>query len=39
MAFAVAGLLSQNGVVVSDPECVAVSFPDFPRWLKTLAVT
>lgn len=39
MAFAVAGLLSQNGVVVSDPECVAVSFPDFPRWLKTLAAT
>ncbi len=39
MAFAVAGLLSQEGVVVSDPECVAVSFPDFPRWLKTLTAT
>lgn len=29
MAFAVAGLASRGGVVLDDPECVAVSFPDF----------
>ena len=29
MAFAVAGLASRAGVVLDDPDCVAVSFPDF----------
>ncbi len=29
MAFAVAGLASRGGVILDDPACVAVSFPDF----------
>ncbi len=37
MAFAVAGLLSEEGVAVEGAECAAVSFPDFERWLRTLA--
>jgi len=37
MAFAVAGLLSEGGVAVEGAECAAVSFPEFDRWLRTLA--
>jgi 3-phosphoshikimate 1-carboxyvinyltransferase len=37
MAFAVAGLLSEGGVAVEGVECAAVSFPEFDRWLRTLA--
>jgi 3-phosphoshikimate 1-carboxyvinyltransferase len=29
MAFAVAGLVAENGVVIDDPACAAVSFPGF----------
>ncbi|MDR7594543.1 MAG: 3-phosphoshikimate 1-carboxyvinyltransferase, partial [Armatimonadota bacterium] len=37
MAFAVAGLLSREGVRVAGTECAAVSFPQFERWLRVLA--
>ncbi|MER3459922.1 MAG: 3-phosphoshikimate 1-carboxyvinyltransferase, partial [candidate division GAL15 bacterium] len=37
MAFAVAGLLSRQGVRVLGAHSVAVSFPDFGRWLRLLA--
>ncbi|MDR7399491.1 MAG: 3-phosphoshikimate 1-carboxyvinyltransferase [Armatimonadota bacterium] len=37
MAFAVAGLLSREGVKVVGTECAAVSFPQFERWLRVLA--
>ena len=37
MAFAVAGLLSEGGVAVEGAECAAVSFPEFDRWLRTIA--
>lgn len=36
MAFAVAGLLSRDGVVVREAQCAAVSFPEFDRWLGAL---
>ena len=36
MAFAVAGLASADGVEVSDPECVEVSFPGFFDRLRDL---
>lgn len=29
MAFAIAGLLSRNGVTIMDPGCVDISFPEF----------
>jgi 3-phosphoshikimate 1-carboxyvinyltransferase len=34
MAFAVAGLVSSNGVELDDPSCVAVSFPNFFEQLQ-----
>ncbi len=37
MAFAAAGLLSEEGVTVEGADCAAVSFPEFQRWLQTLA--
>ena len=37
MAFGVLGALPGNAVVVDDPECVAVSYPDFWRDLARLA--
>ncbi len=37
MAFAVAGLLSREGVTVEGAECAAVSFPDFERCLRALS--
>ncbi|MDR7416028.1 MAG: 3-phosphoshikimate 1-carboxyvinyltransferase [Armatimonadota bacterium] len=36
MAFAVAGLLSEEGVVVRDTACIATSFPEFGRVLRSL---
>lgn len=36
MAFAVAGLMSREGVTVTDGDCTAVSFPDFHLWLRAL---
>lgn len=35
MAFAIAGLLSRDGVQIDDPSCVSVSFPEFFPLLKT----
>lgn len=37
MAFAVAGLISKEGVEIDDPACVSVSFPDFFSILKSVA--
>lgn len=37
MAFAVAGLVSEDGVELDDPGCAAVSFPDFYRALAQVA--
>ena len=34
MAFALAGLVAENPVELDDPECVAVSYPDFFRHLE-----
>ena len=39
MAFAVAGLASDDGVTITDPECVAVSFPGFFELLGRLGAT
>ncbi|MCS7173468.1 MAG: 3-phosphoshikimate 1-carboxyvinyltransferase [Armatimonadetes bacterium] len=36
MAFAVAGLLSEEGGIVRDSACIATSFPDFERTLGSL---
>jgi 3-phosphoshikimate 1-carboxyvinyltransferase len=38
MLGAVAGVLSRTGVRVEDPECVAVSFPDFFELLDSVTV-
>lgn len=37
MALAVAGLASEEGVTVEEPECISASFPGFPRMLQELA--
>lgn len=29
MALAIAGLVSEEGVAIDNPQCVAISFPDF----------
>lgn len=29
MALAIAGLLSKEGVIINNPHCVDISFPDF----------
>lgn len=34
MAFALAGLVAENPVELDDPDCVAVSYPDFFRHLE-----
>jgi 3-phosphoshikimate 1-carboxyvinyltransferase len=39
MAFAVAGLLSEEGTVVRDTACIATSFPEFERVLGSLCGT
>jgi len=39
MAFAVAGLVSSDGVAIDDPACVDVSFPGFFAALRTLGAT
>ena len=39
MAFAVAGLLSESGVRIEDPDCVGISFPGFFDLLERLAGT
>jgi 5-enolpyruvylshikimate-3-phosphate synthase len=39
MAFAVAGLCADGGIEIADPECVAVSFPDFFAVLAGLGAT
>lgn len=36
MAFAVAGLISEEGVSLDDPDCAAVSFPAFYKCLDSL---
>jgi 3-phosphoshikimate 1-carboxyvinyltransferase len=36
MSLAVAGLISENGVVINDVECVNTSFPGFWRMLSSL---
>lgn len=36
MAFAVAGLLSEEGVKVLDTDCIATSFPEFEACLRSL---
>jgi 3-phosphoshikimate 1-carboxyvinyltransferase len=38
MLGAVAGLVSREGVTIDDPDCVAVSFPDFFAVLDSLAL-
>ena len=37
MAFSVAALLAQGGTEIKNPECVAISFPEFFGLLETLA--
>jgi len=39
MAFAVAGLAADGGVVIADPDCVTVSFPGFFELLGRLGAT
>jgi 5-enolpyruvylshikimate-3-phosphate synthase len=38
MAFAIAGLLSEDGVFVRNPECVDISYPGFFVILESVAV-
>ena len=38
MAFAILGLMAEDGVEIDEPECAAVSFPGFFDCLRTLAV-
>jgi 3-phosphoshikimate 1-carboxyvinyltransferase len=38
MAFAILGLMTENGVEIDEPECAAVSFPGFFDSLHALAV-
>ena len=33
----IAGILSSHGVEIDDPDCVAVSFPDFFELLDEIA--
>ncbi len=37
MAFAVAGLIARGETEIKDPECVAVSFPQFFELLESVA--
>ena len=36
MAFAVAGMFAEGETVIQDVQCVATSYPDFPKMLNTL---
>lgn len=38
MAFSIAGLVSRNGIEISDPDSVQISFPDFYEVLDSLRV-
>lgn len=38
MAFAIAGLISKEGIEIDDPECVSVSFPEFFPILESVTV-
>ncbi|MDR7568727.1 MAG: 3-phosphoshikimate 1-carboxyvinyltransferase, partial [Armatimonadota bacterium] len=39
MAFAVAGLLSEEGITVTNTDCIATSFPGFEQVLRSLCGT
>ena len=36
MSMAVAGLVTEGGLIIEDTECINTSFPQFPELLKSL---